>query len=75
LHAIEAAAAVHVYQLGKHGHAADRRGQCEHLNPIRKHETRKLVARVERERARAQEGDAANWRSNGLGVITHRPAR
>jgi hypothetical protein len=46
-------------QLGERGHAPDGRGQLEHPHLVRKDETRKLVARVRRERARAQEGHAA----------------
>jgi hypothetical protein len=63
-------------QLGERGRATDGRGQCEHPHLVRDDEARKLVARVRRERARAQEGDAAEaCAGGGIGVIAHRPAR
>jgi hypothetical protein len=35
-----ASAAAHVHQLGENGHAADGRGQSEHLQFVVKHEAR-----------------------------------
>jgi hypothetical protein len=73
---VQGAVALHaVHQLGEHGHAANGGAQYEHLHSIREHKARQLVARVDCERARAQEGDAADRRGHRLGVFAHRPAR